>query len=52
MGGRVRYGRREGFGPFYAEINAAGLNAEHLAAARTLADRIEAEHRTEQEYLA
>lgn len=48
----VRYGRREGFGPFYAEIDAAGLSAEHLAAARALADRIEAEHRTEQEYLA
>lgn len=48
----VRYGRRENFGPFYAEIDAAGLSAEHLAAARALAGRIEDEHRTEQEYLA
>lgn len=48
----VQYGRRESYGPFYAEIAQEGISAEHWLAVHELASRIESEHRTEQEYLA
>ena len=49
---QVQYSREGAHGPFQAVVAPDGLDVKHWLAARELASRISAEHRTEQQYLA